>query len=1299
MTDLIRSDGNQTRPEDIKASNFGGLSTYIAPDSLPYNDSPYLLNVDVLPNGKVEKRKGTRIVWEEDSTYPMSLHNLNSSLGYPYIAAKRGSSLSIFEISNDKAELIWNRDNVFLFENVLPYGINLPGKVARLLLLTDGHTPIQITVFERTALNVTGNTVTFINSEGLASTETLVYINGDRDVGATVTGGTTVTVNLSLSVTNAKVDIIRFSWQWWAEALHWYGENFFRGVSRFGASLSDQHVQVPDTILSDSSNQYLVNLYKSTVFEDTYVEKTDQMPRTMEEYSWSDSTDYTYDGVRKVNKSPLFVTFGKESNKNSTVFTDADVDYSGDVFNIENHGFVDYDEVVFNSSEGLVPGGVTPGTTYYISVLNDNQFQLSDNITLSPIVDLTPRTEIAFTDLAVDTVLNRFVIGAHGLTNGDILRYESSIIPIGGLSTSVKYYPKVLDSNTFELYFDPGFTRIVDTSPRTERSFTASDVTANSITIPSHLLFDQRPIRFKPSGGTLPGGITAFQVYYTRVITPSVIQVYNDIGLTSLVSLSPGVGTCFVVEDGGDSKFVIDGGDITVARTTDYVAVYFSRKRRLKFNGDTGILPSNLNVFVNKVLVSQSTTPLVPSSAKSYFLLDGTINPPIPGNKATFINFEAGDPVGLERVDRVELINIESRWVGSAGTSTRFSNSAPDATYVPVYGLGLIADYGNGYFPTIGAVYQGRLVLSGFKQEDLTLVMSSVSDIMFENEFFNYFQITDDLTAPETDPFDIIVPANPIDKIVGLLNYQSSLFVFTTEAVYRTFSGGNSVNVTSTSRSLGLVANQGAINRNSIVATESTIYYLSYQGLYDLSAVLEQEYKAAEVSLKIRNQFELLRKQKYRELPWLGFDKSTLRLILAIPVETDAVKNGRLLVFDTTQRAWTEYQAYDTFKSYIGIPYVDRKLGQLFLLTSRVRCYNIFFRLNYDKYADYVREVVPPYTLPLTGVPRIFEQFIVYSGVSLYKVQFPMLTVLDYEDVEVLYGSSLSSVMPLEFNVDYKKQYDNHIELLITPTNNYTLIVQPKNLLHFWGNNREEAYSPSYSTPHSYSNAMFEYSYPTYYWIDNLPVLYNDALNYSNFDVTSVKPEIAALTTPPVVLPEFNSTRTGNRIIDTVSGRYKQFKVGSNTEPRYQEGARYVVRVTGGTYPILINYTINTTIVDISTFPNNDLAEVWIARTTYDAAMNMQEPITDTGNYSSVRFLRNPASRYIERVTNGAYEYILFGSDVSQTVSGTFELTETYDTILLWVDGVRSFYPAEEDDSITIDYSLTIQLPVEESDC
>ena len=511
------------------------------------------------------------------------------------------------------------------------------------------------------------------------------------------------------------------------------------------------------------------------------------------------------------------------------------------------------------------------------------------------------------------------------------------------------------------------------------------------------------------------------------------------------------------------TQFFITFGALEAgAQPTD---LYWVRRRELRLNNNEGISTANIDCYVNKSLRTWRITN-VGSVYQDYWLhervADGfggwQANPitVATGKTAYYLSFEAS-VLGLPGDAIVEVINKEAIHIGSSAITTKYDYN--DGSYYPVYGIGLYADYKNGYYPSSVELSQGRLILSGFANAPLTVVFSNIYDSVTPGEFFNFFQVTDDLAAIATDPFDITINGRPDDRLVAVVEYQSSLFVLNRRSTYR-ISGGQAP-ISITNNQTIFISNIGCVNNQSYCKTDKDVLYVSDSGVYNLLPQIEnQEYQASELSIKIRNYFGITKDNAYEGLPWLEFDADNKRVYFGYPILYDTSVCRRLFVFSTVRESWTEYTTPSGFNSFTGVPYVDRTLGNNFLLAvttyrsgSTPSDFNLL-KLNNEIYLDYLT------TSTGTGasqniliVPQPSYTYVTAANQHLYSISptssstatvpqyytFDSLPVQEVEDVIV----TLNGVKQVS-GTDYIKTPGNYIYLGQTPTAGQTLTIRPR---------------------------------------------------------------------------------------------------------------------------------------------------------------------------------------------------------------------------------------------------------------
>lgn len=1033
-----------SRSGNIVANNFGGLNRTSSPLNIPINDSPFALNVDFDVSGKVKKRLGTRTFWTEVSADRTSISEIQSNLGYSFLVSKLNTGLRVFHVDNDEADQIWSATNVFRQGTKDVNFVKIPGASVRVLMLNKNHTPIQLRVKEQQVVVTAPGATVALDTEFLTLGVSIVFRNRQQvDVNYTNTPLLTIPGGY---LANDVIDIITFSWQWLAESHYYFGDNFHRSITRSGASPNDQNVQIPVTINSNITNEELPDEYGifafvNNAYDNQYVYRADGKPGSAFEYSFGDGATYEQGTDNSVTPSPFFVTFGKEAKSVKLTVSGRDINPANNTIIIRNHELETGDFVEFYNEFGLYPP-LTSGTAYYVQKVNDNEFRLFTDETLTTQIDFSPPATISFTDADIDTQLNRLVI-AHPFPVGSITQvvFENFELELPvGIAPEQPYYVFALTSGILEVYFDKFATRRVDLLSRPQRLIFDSGVAPdpqNIITITNHLLFPQDGVRLQPySGATLMGGVTPGQLYYVDVLDPNSIQLFFDKALTLPVTITTtGSGESILYKDGGEMRVRQEYGGITLEKIT-YSKVDFVRLRNLEFNGgerSPGVAGNDLYVTVNNIFVVQNTSNIPLPTPYTYQLFGPSGYSLITDGVtlASRIGFTGSDEIGLPQNAVVRITNKIPRWVGTAALQTPYA--ANNGSWEPVFGVSKYCNYLTGEFFDVGTFFQSRLVLGGLQTVPQQILFSSKSSLRLDQSYY-FFQIAEDNVTPEVDPFDVIIPEQSNYQVQGLVEWQRALYIFTNNSVFRTSSQEG--NITISNRIVGKVSEKGAVNPRCITITESTILFVSDTGVYDLTPVLENEYRAAEVSIKIRDFFGITTVEKYRDLPWIAFDDIKLRVFVGIPQETDTNESSTLLVFDTVQQSWTEYAAFYKFKSVLGLSYTDKSLGKQFMIAHRLPCYIAFTRFNYTKYLDFVQSDKDG----SIGAVPIFVTQPTFNNVLEYFPDITMLPLRDVVDVRVYAGPSINSLTELTYRTQWKKSNNNSIILVSNPGDGILLV-------------------------------------------------------------------------------------------------------------------------------------------------------------------------------------------------------------------------------------------------------------------
>jgi hypothetical protein len=978
-------------------TKFGGLNTVSGELALPKDDSPSLLNVDFDIGGSVRKRNGTLTLFQDEVTpNPVFVSSYVTLAGYEFIISKFNTKLRVLDLQNDVVTKLWERDNVFKSANSLPFSIPLDDNFN--LLVCEKQAPIQVRFEEVSAVaTVDGSIVITVGDSWVNTfTDCVVYVDNVRVARTVGYAAGDITVTSASIAIGAVVYVCTFSWQWWAESLIWFGDNFYQRQSRFGVSNEDIHVQVPNSIVTDEipdSERYGVFAYINDAFDNPYTYKSDNQPEISLEYSFSDGSNYTPSPETFTSPSKFFITFGDISNSNIRTFTDKNV--SGNQITILKHKLKDFDIINVSNTEGDLPVNLLDSSSYFVKEINEDVIELYSDALLASIVTIGARNTKNFTDLALDYTDNFVAITAHGFVDTQPIRFTSTnTLPIG-INETTTYYVKTVSVNAFEIYFDQNLRKRVIFVYRTELFFDNTVAAGDILNIPQHNLFTGDAVRVKTNNGTLPATLNATSVYYVLVLTANAIKLYSDSALTTVVPNyhGPGVGDIFLYLDGGVHSVIADGLETTLERVA-YDSVSFLRLRQLRFNNKKGVLNANLDVYVGDTEITRSTILTVAPSLQ-YYTHETESLTPYTGTTTLqqFVSFTASTPIGVRKDEYVTLINTETKWCGTAALNTMYNFD--NGSYVPAYGLGDYANYDEGLFPTFGALYQSRLCLAGV---GASLLVSGVYDRIIEDAPYRYFQVTDDLSNPVLDPFLIRVPFSQSDTVLAMKQWQQFLFVFTRTSTYKTSLDQNS-QFSSSTPTLNLTANVGCIGRDGVETTESTMFFLSENGVFDLGIVAQNEYRASEISLPIRNIVK-----DFGADSKIVYDTFNNKLY---------VYNERLMVYFTDQKVWSEYQAvlpWDISSFLFWREFV--------LLCCKNLCDFQLTRTEYEKYIDFAKEFTSGevYVQPCsTSIPS-------YVGVNVYESPIVMTPILEEQDVHVLQNGTR-----IVYGEDWYKLSDNQI--------------------------------------------------------------------------------------------------------------------------------------------------------------------------------------------------------------------------------------------------------------------------------
>ena len=969
----------------IQANNFGGLNILASPVNAPHTDATRLFNVDTNPSGQLSKRKGTFVLSRFTAT-PMYVHSGVTNRGVPFVVRVYNRSILVYTIENG-TDIVTLRfmANVFRHDKFVPSFVTLPGETLRVLILSASHPPIQLQFHEYAATTPSavssGQYVALVGAQdfyqgnaGLYNAS-WVFVNGLRDDRKPVLESSLTRVQGPFDVDDV-VSSLYISWQWWAESETWRGENFYKEVPRFNASIDDAVISVPGTINSDLTEDqelanppaYGIHVHRGnltgSVTSNLEAYKANGRPALPWEYSFSDGAIYSpsIGETEALIPSPFFVTFGSHD----------------------------------------------------------------------PFYDYT------YSDFHVNPTLNQIRILGHGLgerTSVFLWRWNSSTMAFTGGTK----YVKPINRDVFELYDDIGLTTITNLSTsRPTKVFAPGDVdTTNSrFTLPNTTnFFSTMECTFSVSAGALPGGLTAGVRYYLKIHSGTTCEVYFDAELQNKVNITSTGSGSFRIHRELDLRI----------RTNNRRRAIFTRIRRLQFFDRYGVDVSRITVTVNGSPLAHNNATGSTNSGWWAFSTAPAFSSVINSGTARFYcvpneqNYQ-GSNFGISAFSRVRATHNFPQWVGSAGTSTRYvfgSVGTYNGSWVPVYGLGMYASYARGDFPSTGDVFQGRLVLSGFPTRPNLVLFSAIADTAVKGEYYNYFQITNDLRNEDGDPFELTLSDTQAGGIVRVYAWQNAVFLFTREGVFRV--QGSSTVITFNNRAVILASRKGAMNVNCVAATERMIYYLSQTGMYHIPLVESNEYRSEEVSIKIRPVFE--QHNFIQNASWLSYSPSTFKLYMGL----DTLGTGtsdRLFVYDVQQDSWSEYGSYRGFRIWSMSHFFERVSEGFPVVGCRDNCYTYLMRFDSPYFTDYTTV----FNDAVTSEAKTLAPFHVLSTSNVtqrYRIPFYSSVFTNVRDFNIWYGEALTS-MTLLTDAQWSKRGDGTIELTFSPSDTGFIAFTPR---------------------------------------------------------------------------------------------------------------------------------------------------------------------------------------------------------------------------------------------------------------
>lgn len=315
----------------------GGLNTMSSSLNVPRGDSPYIVNMDITDKGNIASRPGSRYQARISPDVPSK-----GAVIVPFVA-KTGGTFSIVKVADDAYlfESVYNAvtdsmafvtrlsfSNCFAATTSLlqPDTVVITEEDIRVLFTFGIAAPVQFRVIEKQVTvtkNTTFTTTVFTGNDlEFATPSTLVLrmdgahvpISGASFVAGIPSGSLTVT-HSSMPAGTYTFELIYVIWQWICQGVLAEGKDFYQMETRFSAAQTDISSIVPVDLIKANvpvdDNRYLWPIipYKETDRASYYTYKTNLMPNTADEFSFSNGLAYV-PGVDAVVPGISHITYG-----------------------------------------------------------------------------------------------------------------------------------------------------------------------------------------------------------------------------------------------------------------------------------------------------------------------------------------------------------------------------------------------------------------------------------------------------------------------------------------------------------------------------------------------------------------------------------------------------------------------------------------------------------------------------------------------------------------------------------------------------------------------------------------------------------------------------------------------------------------------------------------------------------------------------------------------------------------------------------------------------------------------------
>lgn len=438
--------------------------------------------------------------------------------------------------------------------------------------------------------------------------------------------------------------------------------------------------------------------------------------------------------------------------------------------------------------------------------------------------------------------------------------------------------------------------------------------------------------------------------------------------------------------------------------------------------------------------ICQSSTSDV--RAPAYFMMDGTAS--ASGGSAVLALDEVYQVIDMNATDIITTGGLGSNSAAATSVSRFAKNHGPEFPPVPVNsyaypagGLSWFSNYRVNSHPSVIGTIQGRIVLAGFELQPMTLVCSNAYDSivpgMYSNNFDTVYALPD-----ETSPFDLTLASTSSDRIIGLLEFNDSLFVFSKSKVFRVHNNNSVLTVGQVKYSV--VADIGIPNSRCCTLTDKFPVFLTYSGVY---AIVPNDtaagYGVEEISTKVKNYIQK-RNTNLADVGFILYDSSRNELYVALSDNTNTDRCGEMLVYNTQLQSWYVYTTR-------GGTSFQASAGALIYDGENVAPNTVFYIPGAYNDPDNIKLI----QMGEEDVPFDMDDRYVYAGVS-YTTSLPALRYTTTTVANVIeYNPSTPSTLERAFRLSPIRELQDCIVTLnaVTQTFGTTYVKTDRGTIRF----------------------------------------------------------------------------------------------------------------------------------------------------------------------------------------------------------------------------------------------------------